>query len=118
MHMRTSVIAGLAGGLLFFGHAMVNNSHAWPLVWPALAGAVAVWLAHRERTSGYAADLMSAGIAGVIAGAVFFGATAIALSRLGLLSDNGLSGLAVAALLGLASALVVGGLTHPLAKRA
>lgn len=116
MQMKSAVI-GIIGGLLFFGHAMVNNSHAWPLIWPALAGAAAVIGTHRDRSSGYAADLSAAALTGVIAGATFFVATAISLSELGLLKNGSLGALALAAVLGMAAALVLGGLAHPLASR-
>lgn len=116
MWMKAAAV-GVVAGLIFFGHAMINNSHAWPLIWPTLAGAVAVLLAQRGRMHGYGADLKASGIAGVSAGIVFVGATAITLSGLGLLRSESFVGLVVAAVLGLAGALVLGGLTHPIAAK-
>ena len=117
MQVKAPILVGIAAGVLFFAHAMFNNSHAWPLIWPALAGAVAVFRGHRGRVTGYGADIARAGIAGVSAGAIFIGATAIALSSLGLFGTETLAGLAVAAVLGLVAAVVLGGLTHPIATR-
>jgi len=42
---------------------------------------------------------------------------AMALSRLGILSDGSFAGLAVAAVRGLFAAVTLGGLTHPIAAR-
>jgi hypothetical protein len=116
MQMKSAFI-GVVAGLLFFGHAMINNSHAWPLIWPAVAGAAAVLAAHRQRSPGYAADLATAALAGLIAGATFFAATAFSLSGMGLLKDGSLAALSIAAGLGVLSALVLGGLAHPLASK-
>ena len=45
---------GLVVGLLFFAHAMIKNSHAWPMVWPLVAGAAAVVIAaRREQLHGF-----------------------------------------------------------------
>lgn len=43
-----ALISGILLGGLFLGNAMINHSHAWPLVWPVLGGALAVYLAARE----------------------------------------------------------------------
>lgn len=70
---------GSAGGALFFLHGLVDGSRSWPFVWPALAGAVAFWLAsnhaprHRMR-HGLGVALAAGALAGVIG---FLGATAI-----------------------------------------
>jgi len=117
MRITSPIVVGVVAGLLFFGHAMINNSHAWPLIWPALAGAAAVLMAHRARMPGYGADLAAAGVAGASAAVIFFGATAVCLSGLGMLRSESFAGLALAAVLGLVAALIVGGLTHPIAAR-
>ena len=116
MHKR-GLMFGLVGGVLFFAHAMINNSHAWPLVWPALAGVLAVWSARGISGRSYRADLSSAAGAGLIAGFVFLVATAFTLSRMGLLATPGLSGLLFAAALGLLAAVIAGALVHPVARR-
>jgi len=36
---------GIVGGVLFVVHASIPNCGSWPFVWPALAGAVAFWIA-------------------------------------------------------------------------
>jgi hypothetical protein len=70
---RIVLEAGIVGGLLFTIHASIPYSKSWPFIWPALAGATAVWLAtrgpqpHRWR-SGLAAALVT----GVISGAIAF----------------------------------------------
>lgn len=84
--MRTlspPVLAGLVGGALFFAHALVNNSHAWPLVWPLAAGIMAVALsAKRHALGGFWDGLGQAVKAGLIAGLLFFVATVVALMLL------------------------------------
>jgi uncharacterized iron-regulated membrane protein len=63
---------GIAGGLLFIIHASIPNCDSWPMMWPALAGATAFWLAtrepqpHRWRT-GFAVVLATGLLTGVIA---------------------------------------------------
>jgi O-antigen/teichoic acid export membrane protein len=116
MHKRT-LLFGLGGGLLFFAHAMINNSHAWPLVWPFLAGALAVWTNHNDAHASYRGDIGKAASVGLVAGAIFVVATAVTLSQLGLDGGVGLAGLAMAALIGLVGAMLGGALVHPLAKR-
>jgi hypothetical protein len=103
-----SLVFGLGGGLLFFAHAMIDNSHAWPLAWPFLAGVLAVWT---RRTSGhatYGADIGRAAGVGLIAGMVFILGTAIALSQLGFSGGAGLVGLVFAAAIGLLGAVLGG----------
>jgi hypothetical protein len=116
MHRQT-LLFGLVGGLLFFAHAMINNSHAWPLIWPALAGALAVWTARTGTPPSYSADIKKAASVGLVAGLVFLFATAIALSQLGV-AGAGLIGLAIAAAIGLLAAVIAGALVHPVAGRA
>jgi len=114
---KQSLVFGMLGGVLFFAHAMVNNSHAWPLVWPALAGLLAVWTSRGAAHGSYGADLGRAASAGLIAGAVFLVATAVTLSQLQLGSGISLAGLAFAAALGLLAAVIAGGLAHPVVRR-
>ena len=115
---KRSLLFGLGGGLLFFAHAMINNSHAWPLIWPFLAGALAVWTSPSSHRRGYGADVGKAAMVGLVAGAIFVLATAVTLSQLGLDGRIGLAGLTIAAVIGLAGATLGGALVHPLAKRA
>ena len=70
---RKIVLAtGIAGGLLFIIHATIPNCESWPMIWPALAGAAAFWLAtrepqpHRWRT-GLTAALATGALTGAIA---------------------------------------------------
>ena len=116
MHAR-SLMFGLVGGLLFFAHAMINNSHAWPLIWPFLAGVLAVWTSRADVQATYGADIGRAAGVGLVAGMVFVLATAITLSQLGLFRDAGVVGLVFAAAIGLLGAMLGGALVHPLARR-
>lgn len=128
--MRTrfspAAVAGLTAGLLFFAHAMVPYSRAWPLLWPLLGGVAAAVLASRDGYSGSGFHRARVGAAaGAIAGAVFLGGTLVALfilSRPGLEPVAGLFGavkpiafnpallvaLAVAALVGIAAGALGG----------
>jgi hypothetical protein len=109
---------GFGGGLLFFAHAMINNSHAWPLIWPFLAGVLAVWTSRTSSHATYGADIGRAAGVGLIAGMVFILATAVALSQLGVNGSNGLIGLAFAAAIGVLGSIIGGALVHPLARQA
>ena len=116
MHAR-SLMFGLGGGLLFFAHAMINNSNAWPLVWPFLAGVLAVWTSRTGGHATYGADIGRAAGVGLIAGMVFILTTAFTLSQLGLSGAAGMVGLVFAAAIGLLGAMLGGALVHPLARR-
>lgn len=114
---KRSLLFGLGGGLLFFAHAMINNSHAWPLIWPFLAGALAVWTSPSGGRGSYGADIGKAALVGLLAAAIFIAATAAALSQLGLVGNIGFTGLILAAVVGLVGAMLGGALAHPLARR-
>ncbi len=131
------VIAGLLAGGLFYLHALVPSSRAWPLIWPLMGGALAVMLAAR-----YQANRISVGQGlklgaktGIAAGALFFGATLPTLYALAQPAFEDVArnlgavnmpvqvsmpvtiGLAVAALLGTAAAVLGGLLALPVARR-
>jgi hypothetical protein len=74
----TSLAAGLVAGAALFAHALVQNSQAWPLLWPLLGGLTAVLLGRRGITS-FGAAVRAGALTGLIAGLVFFAVTAIAL---------------------------------------
>lgn len=119
--LTPSMTAGLVAGLLFFAHAMISNSHAWPLIWPIAGGAAAVWFAARaHRLHGFWSGLRAGAGAGLVAGGFFFAATVIALRVLNLreLGSEALIGLAIAAAIGGALAVVAGALAFPFARRA
>jgi hypothetical protein len=76
---RIVLETGIAGGLLFVIHASFPYVYSWPMIWPALAGATAFWLATREPqphrlATGLAAALVTGVITGVIA---FVGVSAV-----------------------------------------
>jgi hypothetical protein len=69
---RIVIETGVAGGLLFVIHASFPYVYSWPMIWPALAGATAFWLATREPqphrlVTGLAAALATGVVTGVIA---------------------------------------------------
>ncbi|CAA9524310.1 MAG: hypothetical protein AVDCRST_MAG23-306 [uncultured Sphingosinicella sp.] len=127
---------GMGAGLLFFAHAMIPNSHAWPMIWPLSAGVFAVLTnGSRNAAHPFRSSVGAAVKAGAIAGVLFVLATVAALLALGLpgmasvLSALGAEGpvvfkasivaaLSFAALLGVLLAALAGALTYPLARKA
>lgn len=125
---------GIVTGFAFFLHAMIPDSNAWPLLWPAAAGALAVLLGLRSgNRSGFWASVRTGLKAGAAAGSIFFVATAVSLWLLsvpgltpiaGQLGAEGpinisvavLTGLALAAALGLALSALTAGAAYPFAK--
>lgn len=81
MHTSSStLIAGLVSGFLFFAHALIPNSHAWPMVWPLLGGVVAVLLpAKRRRLRNFWTGIRKSAKAGILAGLIFLVFTLLAL---------------------------------------
>jgi hypothetical protein len=128
--LKVSLLMGVG----FFLHAMIPNSNAWPMLWPAVAGVVGVLLTLRSgRRFGFWASIGVGLKTGAIAGAVFLLATAISLRLLSSpsllpiarhlgaegpisLSSAVLAGLAVAAIVGVALAGLGAGATYPIAK--
>lgn len=104
MRLRTSpaVTAGVAAGLLFFAHALVPYSRAWPLVWPLLGGVAAAALASRGRSTSAWKRVRVGAAAGAIAGGVFL---ALTLAALFLLAQPGME--ATARILGAMEPVVV-----------
>jgi hypothetical protein len=104
MRLRTSpaVTAGVAAGLLFFAHALVPYSRAWPLVWPLLGGVAAAALVSRGRAITPWARVRVGAAAGAIAGGVFL---ALTLAALFLLAQPGME--ATARILGAMEPVVV-----------
>ena len=129
-----AVAAGLVAGLLFFLHALIPNSHAWPMLWPLLGGVGAVVLtARRHRLDGFWNGVGSSLKAGALAGLVFLVATAVALFVLSfpqleaaaralgsdgpvVISGAVLLSLAAVAALGAALAAFAGALTFPFVR--
>lgn len=81
MRARVSpaVAAGLTTGILFFAHAMIPYSRAWPLLWPLLGGVAAVVLASRDSSLSGVQRARVGASAGAVAAAVFLAATIGAL---------------------------------------
>jgi hypothetical protein len=62
---------GIVGGLLFTIHVCIPYCGGWPMIWPALAGATAVWLATREPGSHrWRTGLVTALLTGLLTGAI------------------------------------------------
>jgi hypothetical protein len=118
-----AMLTGVVAGLLFFGHAMINNSQAWPLVWPFVGGAAAVVLAaRRHRLQGFWSGLRAGAGSGALSAALFFATTVVALKALNLIPPDRFGAvaalLAVAAGIGFVLATVGGALSYPFARRA
>jgi hypothetical protein len=130
----TPLKVGLVAGIAFYLHAMIPDSNAWPLLWPAAGGAVATILAARRvGRTGFPASVGAGLKAGAVAGVLFFLATAASLlilsspsltsvaRQLGAEGPINVSagivlGLALAAALGTALAALSAGAAYPLAK--
>ena len=128
------VLAGVVAGVLFYLHALLPNSHAYPLLWPLLGGGVAVGLAMRAASPAPRTDRWRAALrAGGVAGGVFLGATLPTLALLNAptlaplaraLGATGpvpvtapvVTGLALAALLSVPAATLGGLLAMPLLR--
>ena len=118
-----ALTAGLLAGLLFFGHAMIDGSRAWPLVWPFVGGAAAVLFAGRaHRLHGFWSGLRAGAGAGALSAALFVVTTVAALAALGSLpperTTEVVTLLAIAAGLGFALATAAGAMAYPLARAA
>jgi hypothetical protein len=131
--LSTAIKVGIVAGIGFFLHAMIPNSNAWPMLWPAAAGMLGVVLTARSgQGSGFWRSIGVGLKTGAVAGAVFFAATALSLW---LLSTSGLTplarqlgaegpinlgaalvGIAMAALMGLALAALTAGAAYPIAR--
>ena len=85
-HRSPTVVAGLLAGGLFFLHALLPNSHAWPLVWPLLGGVLAVVLSARRRTQavGFWNGMGVGARTGLVAAGLFLVASAVAVYVLSL----------------------------------
>jgi hypothetical protein len=119
---------GIVGGLLFVIHASFPYVYSWPMIWPALAGATAFWLAtrephpHRLRTG-----LVAAFATGVITGAIAFVGTSIVVYVAlhtarsvrqtgvppGLITSAGIIALAVLGMIDVVVAFIAGALMLP-----
>jgi hypothetical protein len=77
-----AVRTGIAGGILFSLHALIPDSRSFPLIWPALTGAVAFWIATRDAAPRpFRRGMLAALIAGAVAGVIgFLGATLTVLA--------------------------------------
>ena len=134
MQVSAPLKVGVITGIGFFLHALIPDSNAWPMLWPAAAGALGVLLVLRSGKR--LAFWRSIGIgvkAGAVSGLVFFVATALSLwllsnpalaplaAQLGAEGPINLSmavmlALGFAAFLGLAAAGLGAGATYPFVR--
>lgn len=133
--MKLATTVGMATGVAFFFHAMLPNSHAWPLIWPLLGGvAVEVIAGRRHELAGFWDGLRLAGVTGLVTGAIFFALTVAALYALGMDQFASLArtlgamgpvpftalivkAVALTAVTGVFLVAIAGGLAFPLARR-
>ena len=118
-----ALLAGVIAGLVFFAHAMINDSHAWPMIWPLVAGSGAILLAARKhRLQGFGSGLWIATKAGAIAGALFFATTVAALAAMSsfnpaiAVTGNVVMMLGAVGLSAVVLALLAGAVTFPVAR--
>jgi hypothetical protein len=79
-----AVRTGIAGGILFSLHALIPNSRSFPLIWPALTGAVAFWIATRDTIPHrFRRGMLAALIAGAVGGAIGFLAATVTVLAMG-----------------------------------
>lgn len=133
-HLSPTITTGLFAGLFFFLHALIPNSHAWPMLWPLLGGVITVILAaRRHRLKSFWGSIRRSIKAGSLAGIIFLAFTLATLSLLGLPqlesvaralgaeSTNMVTGsvilsLAAVAALGALLAAIAGALTFPVIR--
>lgn len=86
MEKLSSVLkVGLIAGFLFFAHALIPNSNAWPLVWPALAGFFVVYsLKNTGKLKNYVQTIISLLKMSALSAAIFFLLTLLVLFVLNL----------------------------------
>lgn len=126
-HLRDAALIGAVSGLLFYLHALFPKSYLYPLVWPLIGGAMAVYSAAKTvpRSREWRAALALACGAGIVAGIFFLLpgiGTLYAIGRVTLnsfppLANRGLSSLdriqvvnsAIFALVAIPAAAVTGG---------
>jgi hypothetical protein len=108
---------GIAGGVLFFLHGLIDGSRSYPFIWPTLAGGAAFWVATRsarphQLRRGFLAAL-TAGIVAALIGFVGASLTVLVAGRSDFRSIDATAGVrgrvfvALAAELGIAVACLV-----------
>lgn len=107
MDKRTVSVWHIAfvGGILFFIHALIPYSHAWPLIWPLMAG-IAVAFTGGRITTTVRASLLCA--------VTYFVLTSIAIV-IAPISLNAMlfRGLGIAAVIGFAIFFLAGAVARP-----
>ena len=72
-HLRDAALIGAVSGLLFYLHALFPQSYLYPIVWPLVGGAIAVYSAARTvpRSREWSEALVLACGVGIVSG-IFF----------------------------------------------
>ncbi len=72
-HLKDAALIGAVSGMLFYLHALFPRSYLYPLVWPLIGGAMAVYSATQTvpRSREWPAALAFAWGAGIVSG-IFF----------------------------------------------
>lgn len=126
---------GILAGFLFFLHALIPNSHAWPLIWPFLAGIfLMVYLKNKINLENYLQAAKPLLKVGLISAGIFFVFTLLVLLLLNIPVMEGVSeflsaegpvvinssvvvGLLIAAGLGIVLSMLSGSVLYPFLKK-
>lgn len=126
---------GLIAGFLFFAHALIPNSNAWPLMWPGLAGIFAIYSLQNKRSlKNFLEAAKSLLQMGLILAGIFFVFTLLALLILNIpetekissilgaegpitINSSAIFGLLLASGLGMIIALVSGSISYPFFRK-
>lgn len=126
---------GILAGFLFFLHALIPNSHAWPLTWPFLGGVfLMVYLKNQVKLENYLQAAKPLLKVGLISAGIFFVFTLLVLFLLNIPGMEGASeflgaegpviinssvvvGLLIASGLGIVLSLVSGSVLYPFLKK-
>lgn len=126
---------GLIAGFLFFIHALIPNSNAWPLIWPIFAGIFLMFfLKNKRRLKNYLQAARSLLKVGVLSSGIFFVFTVLVLLLLNLPGMEGIAnflgaegpvimnssavlGLLLASGLGIILSMISGSIFYPFFKK-
>lgn len=129
-NLAVHVKIGILAGILFFLHALIPYSDAWPMIWQGIAAAVLViWLMKSGKDVQYRKTAKRLFQTGLISSAIFVVCTAAVLFTLTFPSMNVfasfpgaegeivfnatlISGLLMASAIGVVVMLVIGSLTY------
>jgi hypothetical protein len=70
--MRRSFLISFLSAFAFSVHALFNDSHSWPLLWPLIGGVLAVTISRRHGSYRYSSIVQSGVMAGLLAWLICF----------------------------------------------